>query len=246
MKWEKKSELGLLAVFTGAEVLAFPLLWTVFSSVSSPAPLPALWGTGAVLLLLECAYLILLVRGRGTPLASPVALLVLVSLVGDGAALSAVQAAAVWGIVTAIRAGELLWCQRIKAAGADLWNGLLLDTGFLLYYLWYITGRRLPLAAGVGGLAIVVLVADKLLRQPEREPENLWECFLFWEAPSLFSSSSGPGVMTFLLLDAVVVLPVFLTEELADCPELMALLALALTCFAAWIRFRSGRSASQS
>lgn len=73
-------------------------------------------GRAPVLLLLECAYLILLVRGRGTPLASPVALLVLVSLVGDGAALSAVQAAAVWGIVTAIRAGELLWCQRIKAA----------------------------------------------------------------------------------------------------------------------------------
>lgn len=217
MKWEKKSELGLLAVFTGAEVLAFPLLWTVFSSVSSPAPLPALWGTGARPAPVGVRLSDSAGERAGNAPASPVALLVLVSLVGDGAALSAVQAAAVWGIVTAIRAGELLWCQRIKAAGADLWNGLLLDTGFLLYYLWYITGRRLPLAAGVGGLAIVVLVADKLLRQPEREPENLWECFLFWEAPSLFSSSSGPGVMTFLLLDAVVVLPVFLTEELADC-----------------------------
>lgn len=246
MKTGWDSRAGLLAVFTGAEVLAFPLLWTALSGVSSPAPPPALWGTGAVLLVLECAYLVLLVKGRGAPLASPVALLVLVSLAGDGAALTAVQAAALWGIAAAIRAGELLWCQRIKAAGADLWNSLLLDTGFLLYYLWHITGSRLPLAAGVGGLAIAVLVADKLLRQPEREPENLWECFLFWEAPSLFSSSSGPGVVPFLLLDAVMVLPVFLTEELADCPELVLLLALALTCFGVWTRFRSGGSAPRS
>lgn len=242
----------LRVILSYGEGLAFPILWLLSGSPwalhSSDAVIRGVfWGLVVVLLAAEGDVFRRILGGGAPALTLPAALLAL--WCGQfSRAFSGWEALAAGGGFLLVRVVELALVYRQSPEERNgqaklLGKGILLDVLFLVCYSWgSLRGEEIrlgivPVVLICLGLLLVIWEAGQKSRPAKqgREPENLWEALLCFEAPGLFRShGSHWGIELILVLDLLLAfrvshlrtLPVSVSFEVSAAAGILLMLVM--------------------
>lgn len=258
---------NLRVILSYGEGLAFPILWLISVSPwalhsSDTVIRGVFWGLIVVLLAAEGDVFRRILGGGAPALTLPAALLTL--WCGQlSRAFSGREALAAGGGFLLVRVVELALVYRRNPEERNqqaklLGKGILLDVLFLVCYGWgSLKGEEIKL-----GIVPVVLICLGLLlmiwearqesrpSKQEREPENLWEALLCFEAPDLFRNH-GPSwsIELILVLDLLLAFRVIPLQAMSVSTSFGASAAagiLLMLVMGALILFWSGRPGAKS